>query len=79
MYALGDMFAVLSSVNVSYCGETCVYLTKFKMGSCEKVLGSSQQKIICVSCDLTCLACPCSFVLLLLALIRQEPVPYLFQ
>ena len=59
-------------------GDLCVP-TKFKMGSCEKVLGSSQKKIICVSCDLTCPACPCSYILLLLALIRQEPVPYLFQ
>ena len=47
LFTAGDMFV----------------LTKFKMGSCEKVLGSSQQKIICVSCDLTCLACPCSYCL----------------
>ena len=45
------------------------------MGSCEKVLGSSQQKIICVSCDLTCPACPCSYILLLLALSGRSLFP----
>ena len=75
MYALGNMFAGTQFCPCFLLRETCVYLTKFKMGSCEKVLGSSQQKIICVSCDLTCPACPCSYILLLLALSGRSLFP----
>ena len=59
LFTAGDMFV----------------LTKFKMGSCERVLGSSQKNILCVSCDLTCPAYPCSYILLLLALSGRSLFP----
>ena len=76
MYALGIMFAVTWFCQCFLLrGDKCV-LDKIKNGILWKGFGIfSKKNILCVSCDLTCPAYPCSYILLLLALSGRSLFP----